>query len=75
MLHKRQHHSLSEPLNSENDEQSGEEDESNKKKQVYQSQLPWYMAEVTAQAREVDRSQRATQETLAILQKDLNFAK
>jgi len=53
---------------------SGGEGELNKKKQVFQSQLPWYTTEVAAQAREVDGNQKTTRETLTILQKDLSFA-
>ncbi|KAF8218694.1 hypothetical protein L208DRAFT_1348443, partial [Tricholoma matsutake] len=48
--------------------------ESNKKKHVYQSQLPWYNAELDAESKEVDENRKKMRETLAIFQKDLNFA-
>jgi len=51
------------------------EQESNKRKQVYQLQLLWYPAEVEAQSREVDENRKLTRETLTIIQRDLGFAK
>jgi len=61
-------------MNSENNRQSRGEGESNKKKQVVQSQLPWYAMGVATQAREVNGNRKTTRETLMILQKDLGFA-
>ena len=74
LLHKRRR-SVSSVSSSSSDSYSGRKDgESNKKKRVYQSQLPWYTAEIAAEAREVDENRRKTRETLAVFQKDLNFA-
>jgi hypothetical protein len=74
LLHKRRR-SVSSSSGSDNDSTSGKRDgESNKKKRVYQSQLPWYSAEVAAEAREVDENRKKTRETLAIFQKDYSFA-
>ena len=50
------------------------EGKSNKKTRVYQSQLPWYMAEKEAQKREVDKNRQKTRDMLQISQKDLMFA-
>jgi hypothetical protein len=60
LLHKR-HRSISSSSGSDNDSTSRKRDgESNKKKRVYQSQLPWYSAEVAAEAREVDKNRKKT---------------
>lgn len=72
-LCKRQRQSPTGSSDSEDDGPGGD-GESNKKKRVYQSQLPWYTVEIAAQAREVDGNRKINRETLAILQKDLRFA-
>jgi hypothetical protein len=52
---KRRHTSVSSQSSEESDDERGE-GETNKKKRVYQSQLPWYATEVEAQGREVDKN-------------------
>lgn len=75
LLRKRRRHNPSEPSSSDNDSETGRgEGESNKKKRVYQSQLPWYTTEMAAEAKEIDENRKKTRETLAVFQKDLNFA-
>jgi hypothetical protein len=75
LLRKKRRRSPSISSNSDNDSERGTgEGESNRKKRVYQSQLPWYAAEVATEARELDENRKKTRETLAVFQKDLNFA-
>jgi hypothetical protein len=50
------------------------EGESNKKKRIYQSQLPWYTVEANAQKQEVDENRKKTREILRVFQRDITFA-
>jgi len=75
LLDKQRRQSLLSSLSGESDSHARGEGESNKKKQVYQLQLLWYLAEVKAQSREVDKNRKLTRETLSTIQKDLRFAK
>ena len=44
------------------------EGESNKKRHIYQSELPWYMVKMNAQGCEVDKNRKKTRETLRVFQ-------
>jgi hypothetical protein len=46
------------------------EGESNKKKRVFQSKLPWYELEVEAQHKEINENQRKTRQILGVFQKN-----
>jgi hypothetical protein len=70
----RQRNTSDESGSSDDSEDDRGEGEMNKKKRVYQSQLPWYTAEVEVQGREVDENRNKTRETLGVFQKDLGFA-
>jgi hypothetical protein len=75
LVHKRRRRSVSSSASSRSASEAADgEGESNKKKRIYQSQLPWYTAEVEAQAKEVDGNRKRTRDILATVQKDLAFA-
>lgn len=47
------------------------EGESNKKKHIYQSQLPWYTIKTNAQNCEIDENHKKTREILGVFQQDI----
>jgi hypothetical protein len=75
LVRKRKHQNclVSSQSSEESDDEQGE-GETNKKKRVYQLQLPWYATEVEAQGREVDENRKKTRHILGIFQKDITFA-
>jgi hypothetical protein len=75
LTRKRRHRTPTDSSDSDDGSTSGKgEGESNKKKRIYQSQLPWYTVETNAQNREVDENRKKTREILRIFQRDITFA-
>jgi hypothetical protein len=77
LTRKRRHRMPTDSSDSDDGSTSGKgegEGESNKKKQIYQSQLPWYTVETNAQNHKVDKNCKKTKEILRIFQHDITFA-
>jgi hypothetical protein len=48
---------------------------SNRKKRVYESEMPWYKGEITARSGNGDRNKAETHGLLDVFSKDYNFTR
>ena len=75
LTRKHRQQSPTDPSGSDDELASGKrEGESNKKRHIYQSDLPWYTVETDTQNHKIDENRKKTRETLRVFQWDITFA-